>query len=291
MDTPCSSFPAQRRIASDLSTAQRARKEHKDLVTKSSRRFHGAYIGVICLTLMSCSAAASATDTGAEQTETAHFLTVPAMNSPTLTPTLVHTLNPAQAPTTTSILTEAPTSTSTLTATPMPTRTVGIYALQPTDPESIAWKVYRNEEYSFEFEYPTLYDEYELEERKPCELLETIDVPNYPIDEIKVGSRTFLSFSPEEEDLETYIVQLIERKEWHLSSKQTHIVAGVEAVSIEFEFGGMGRRGWATFFKRGDTLYSISYSLSGGSTCDFGQMGFGEIEIYAHMVTSFRFLH
>lgn len=288
-------------------------------MTKSPRCLHTAYVGIICLTLMSCSAAASATDTGAEQTETAHFLTVPAMNSPTLTPTLVHTLKPAQTPTTTRIPTQVstptgtptptitwppsgtststttPTSTSTamstLTATPTPTGTVGIYALQPPDPENITWKVYRNEKYGFEFEYPAIYDEYELEGRIPCILRDYTNIPNYPDKEVVLGSRTFLSIQSEKEDVEVYVKQLFQREDLELTSWQIHTVAGVEAISVEYEFGGMRRRGWATFFKQGDTLYSISYSLWGGSTCDFGQMGFGEIEIYAYMVTSFRFLH
>jgi hypothetical protein len=166
--------------------------------------------------------------------------------------------------------------------------------LQPPDPESIAWKVYRNEKYGFEFEYPAIYDEYESEGRKPCELRDYLDVPDRFNKEIVLGSRTFLTFVSEEKDLETYVRQLIEQKTnaggWYLISQQTHLVHGVKAISIEYEVGAMGRRGWASFLKRGDTLFIINFALWGGNTCELGDVGVFESEAYAHMVTSLRFL-
>ncbi len=116
------------------------------------------------------------------------------------------------------------------------------------------------------------------------------DIPDFPDKEVVVGSRIVVSIRSEEQNVNDYVAQLFRSKDLELTSQQMHTVSGVEAISVEYEFGGMRRRGWATFFKRGDTLFAIGYSLWGGNTCEISEASVWELQVYAHIVTSFRFL-
>jgi hypothetical protein len=150
------------------------------------------------------------------------------------------------------------------------------------------WLTYRNETYGFSFEYPAVYAE------GPYAFCDLREIPIQDGVMITIGMRSDLYvFDAQGQTIEEYVDSTIEEHQrgdpdWQLTNRKATTQAGVDAVSIDYRFGGLGRIGSAKVFKRGEYLYVFNFTF--GAFCDVPEIGFYEWDAYPRMVNSFKWL-
>ncbi len=163
------------------------------------------------------------------------------------------------------------TSTSQPGKTPTPDPTAAMIIL--------AWKTYRNETHGFAFEYPAIYDE--VPYRASCGVKEDNGG-------IHLGARSgLLFFDSGGLSLAEYANHLLDGKDWQVEAPRTETVNGLEAITVEYRFGGMSRYGTFTLIKRGERIFAFEFTA--GGFCDIPESELYELEAYHHMLESFRF--
>lgn len=162
------------------------------------------------------------------------------------------------------------------------------------------WKIYRNEKYGFEFEYPAIYDTKEYQHCKLREKDETFYLGNNCL--LKIEDIGDLSLS-------TYVVNWINEHYrdpkywlWEIKSQDRYRRkerpgAKVSYVYVTGEYLDK-REGWGTitFIQEDKKVFKFIYDIGligeGAKKCDFqlGDKFFSEYEIYDIMFDSFKFL-
>ena len=111
------------------------------------------------------------------------------------------------------------------------------------------WKTYRNETYGFSFEYPAIYDEPAY--RDSCGLKENSEG-------IRLGLRSGLRISNSGGwSLEQYANDLLTGRDWSVDVPKNGIVSGLEALTVEYRFGGANRYGTFTLVKRAELIFYL----------------------------------
>ena len=140
------------------------------------------------------------------------------------------------------------------------------------------WKTYRNDDRGFTFEYPAIYDEAPYSES--CGLKESSDG-------VHLGHQIDLLFlNSGGVGLAEFTSDLLQSKGWSVDSQTTEPLNGLEAVAIQYRFGGTNRFGSATLVKDGDLIYAFNFSA--GGFCEVPDPQASEPNAYSHMLETFR---
>ena len=151
--------------------------------------------------------------------------------------------------------------------------------------ETDDWKVYRNEEYGFEFQYPQIYDQ---EDYKSCRVSNVGE-------SFYVGSRSSLDIVDSKGlDLATYVYEFIKEKEkkpynWKIEPEEGATIGENGAHKISYRFGGTDRYGTASFFKKDGKIFIFSFS-AGNFVCDYEAGSIFEFDVYDQMLSTFKFI-
>ncbi len=153
--------------------------------------------------------------------------------------------------------------------------------------ETADWKIYRNEEYDFEFEYPGIYEK--KEEYKECRLWEGTYEDVNPRLFVCVASSVWLQvLDPEELTFSEYVDKII-NKDLKLESKKTTSVGGKEAVNLTYRLLGSGAYGSMTLLEKDGKIYMFSLERP-TSECDYDLKDINVFTVYSQMLSTFRFL-
>jgi hypothetical protein len=174
-------------------------------------------------------------------------------------------------------LSALPTSTSTSTSTPIVTPT-----LQIID----GWKIFRQEDLGFEFEFPAAYGEGDYLE---CRIFTRDDPDEYYF---RLGARIELLVSVTEEvNLDDYVTSYIDEEsqfgDWEVFNQEYLEIGSQQATTIEYQFGMLGRYGTSTFILKDGRIYHFNYSA--GVDCSYPGT-ISELSVYFDILESFRFL-
>jgi hypothetical protein len=63
-------------------------------------------------------------------------------------------------------------------------------------------------------------------------------------------------------------------------------INGLEAVTVEYRFGGTNRFGAFTLIKHNTRIFALNFSA--GSFCDIPEAQVSEPEVYSHMLETFQ---
>lgn len=155
-----------------------------------------------------------------------------------------------------------------------------------------SWIRYTSEEYGISFEYPAVYDVSPYQENNCGVKVSTfpdgvyIDVGmRISLAIIEAGSSTLMEY------VDNYLKDR-EAREFILTSRTDTTVGGVEAIMLEYRFGGTNRYGTATFFRHGDRIFGLNFTA--GVFCESivvedTQSGMTELGAYFHILESFEF--
>lgn len=159
-------------------------------------------------------------------------------------------------------------------------RRLGIAAVGLALAVLVSGCVYQNDQFGFEFLHP-----------KECALTEqpegAIGLAGGPVHlSVVVGSRLELHVSDSGGlSLADYVSQVTGQLEARGASIDSVMPAapvdGVEAVTIQYRFGGLNRYGEATFFERNGSVYDVGFT-AGAFSCD-------EPQAYQLVLSTFRF--
>jgi hypothetical protein len=159
-------------------------------------------------------------------------------------------------------------------------RRLGIVAIGLALAVLVSGCMYQNDQFGFEFLHP-----------KDCTLTEqpegAIGLAGGPVRlSVIVGSRLELHVSDSGGlSLADYVSQVTGQLEARGASIDSVMPAapvdGVEAVTIQYRFGGPGRLGEATFFERNGLVYDVGFT-AGAFTCN-------EPQVYTGILATFRF--
>ena len=142
------------------------------------------------------------------------------------------------------------------------------------------WKTYRNEALGFTFEYPAIYDEAPYNET--CGLKERNDG-------VHLGHQIDLSvLNSGGPGLAEFTSDLIQNKGWSVDSQTTEPLNGLEAITIQYRFGGTNRFGAAALVRDGERIFAFNF-LAGGF-CDVPDPQASEPNAYSRMLETFRLI-
>lgn len=163
---------------------------------------------------------------------------------------------------------------STETPTPPPT-------LQPSNTptdSTMSWKTYRNDIYSFTFEYPAIYDESPYKDT--CGIRESSD-------SILLGQQIELLFLDSGGlELPEFTSNLLEDKDWMIESQENKLINNLESATVQYRFGGTNRFGTFTLIKHGETIFAFNFTA--GGFCDVPEDQASEPNAYSHMIETFQ---
>ena len=151
--------------------------------------------------------------------------------------------------------------------------------VQTTTDSASIWKTYQNEMYGFSFEYPAIYEE--MPYKDSCGLQENSDG-------IRVGQRSELLFLDSGGlELAEYTNNLLQGKDWNVDSRESQLIDGLEAITVQYRFGGTNRFGSLTLVKDEQRIFAFSFSA--GGFCEIPESPtLSEPNAYAHMLETFR---
>lgn len=141
------------------------------------------------------------------------------------------------------------------------------------------WTVYHNEKYGYSFEYPAIYDE----KRFYCA------TPEPDAESITIGGRSDLFVISSSQSLEGHVNDIVRQYEsdhWKLSNQLSHKIDSLDAITIEYRFGGLSRYGTASFVKYSEYIYAFNYTA--GASCYIPGFELWEDDAYEHMIDTFR---
>ena len=142
----------------------------------------------------------------------------------------------------------------------------------------IAWKTYQNGTYGFTFEYPAIYDEPAYKDS--CGLKESSDG-------VQLGHQIQIQFLDSGGlNLAEYTTNLLQSKGWSADSQQNEPVNGMEAVTVQYRFGGTNRFGTLTLVKPNDHIFAFNFTA--GSFCDISESQTSEPNAYSHIIETFQ---
>lgn len=179
------------------------------------------------------------------------------------------------------LITPTKTQTSTLTITP--TTDFSKFSDQ--------WSEYTSDEHGISFEYPAVY---EVSPYIDLGCGPRINTQSGNI-EIDIGERIILTiFKNNGQSLDAYVEDTIKKSEQlTITSKNNIVVDEVNAIMIEYRFGGPNRYGTFTVFSRNGYFYRVDFTA--GGTCDLAVSmvdkgsGMTEFETYFKILESFKF--
>lgn len=150
-------------------------------------------------------------------------------------------------------------------------------------PTGVAWNTYNNDQLGITFEYPAIYDTPLYQE---CGV-KISALPDSDGTEISIGFRSFLLVQPSNGvGLQEYVDNLIAQKQWMLETQENVLLAGEDAVHIDYRFGG-SRFGTATVALHNNLIYAFNFTA--GAFCDVPEVGLVEGNAYEHWLESFAF--
>jgi len=71
-----------------------------------------------------------------------------------------------------------------------------------------------------------------------------------------------------------------------ITSQTEQYINELEAVTIEYRFGGLNRYGTSTFLIRNNDIFVFNFTA--GGFCDLSEIGLDEFTAYKHAVTTFK---
>ena len=165
--------------------------------------------------------------------------------------------------------------------------------LIPSEVES--WQTYRNEEYGFEFEYPSI-----PPECQNCIINDRLLSDRYfslgrfllkveDLEEASLSAQVYKLFPEEWEEVQVEKIddgQYI--KETFVESREIINLGDKEAIKIDYRFGGTGRFGTATFVEKKGKVFSFGFTA--GGFCCLWENKIYEEEIYRAIISTFSFL-
>ncbi|MBN1373203.1 MAG: hypothetical protein JW987_14800 [Anaerolineaceae bacterium] len=158
---------------------------------------------------------------------------------------------------------------------------------QVSDPTSVRWTAYANDDYGLSFEYPAAYDE----RSEPNCAVRVQDVraefnaPYFiPRTDIQVGFRTVVAITDREGlDLNGVVERAIGWREgWMIERRETRLMNGQEGVYVEYRFGETNRLGMMAFFIRGED--AVVVQTSAGAFCDIPVENVTELGAFEHLL-------
>lgn len=193
------------------------------------------------------------------------------------------------APTPVTGETAAPTATIAAVEAVEPTST-GLPGQDPLQPEARLAR-YVDELYGIAFEYPAAYDESPYQEAGcGVDIAESGDEAF-----IYIGHRIIIAISPSGgREPAAHADDFIAARELTVTDRSSRSVAGIDAVRLEYRFGGTNRFGLVTFFTQGEWLYGVS--ITAGAFCEMlapeGTAGtvITEFQAYDLVLDSFEFI-
>jgi len=194
-------------------------------------------------------------------------------STPTPSPTFTPSYTPPPPPTITP--SNTPTVIPTYTPSPSPTQTTSPTSESHQMYDSSELSTYIDEDNRFSFEYPKDFETY------GC------GISKFRGDIFLGQFITVELLDAGEMGLESFVNQLIDKKEWDLESSNWRTVDGESAIFIEFRFGGLGRGAAITFAKKGDLIVAFGL-LPTASQCIPSQK-IDEIAGYEQIISSFKF--
>lgn len=191
-----------------------------------------------------------------------------------LNSTVTKTTKPATPPPTLTLTNESPSLSPTFLPSLTPNPTSDYSGLVD------AWSIYSNGVYGFSFEYPKLYD---AESYLQCRVRKINSRPY--ILYINFGYRSELGILVN--DMPSFS-QFVDR--WingmDITSQTEQYINELEAVTIEYRFGGLNRYGTSTFLIRNNDIFVFNFTA--GGFCDLSEIGLDEFTAYKHAVTTFK---
>ena len=149
----------------------------------------------------------------------------------------------------------------------------------PFDPSN-PWKLYQNNTFGFSMEYPRAYDEAPYSDT--CGL----KVSN---EGIHLGHQIELLFlAANNFSVEAYASKLLKDKNWTLESQRYQTVSGLNAVTVDYRFGGTNRFGTFTLVESNGLI--VAFQFTAGDFCEIPGSQITEADAYAYIIGSFRFL-
>ncbi|MEO8356047.1 MAG: hypothetical protein ABI621_09035, partial [Chloroflexota bacterium] len=149
----------------------------------------------------------------------------------------------------------------------------------PVDPLS-PWKTYQNNTFGFSMEYPARYDE------APYNDTCGIKVSN---EGIRLGHQIEILFlAANGLSLEEYTSNLLRDKDWRMESQRYQTVSGLNAITVDYRFGGTNRFGTVTLVDYQGLI--VAFGFTPGNFCEIPGSQITEPDAYSHIIESFRFL-
>ncbi len=177
---------------------------------------------------------------------------------------------PAASATPSPVQTQVITSTATASTTPLTT----------PSPGNALWATYQSKTYNFSFEYPAIYELAPF--KTTCGLRDLgptlnlgarIEIVMYP-----VGSIT----------LEDFTHEFLSTKDWVLENQDNGQLGGLNAININYQFGGLNRFGTLTLVKHSEVVVALGFTS--GSFCADLPPEDDEASTYQHILDTFQFI-
>ncbi len=146
-------------------------------------------------------------------------------------------------------------------------------------PEPSAWKSYRNDSLGFTFEYPAVYEDPAYQQACGLKASET---------GVRVGQRIELQFlDPGGLSLADYAASLLKGKDWSVDSQQQETIGGLDALTIQYRYGGANRFGTLSLVEHAGRI--LAFNFTAGSFCPAPGEDAAEPAAYAHLLKSLHF--
>ncbi len=147
------------------------------------------------------------------------------------------------------------------------------------DPQTPLWQTYHNVAGGFSFEYPAVYDDPANE--ATCGLYESPESIHFG-HQIEVTLQDIAGLT-----LDDFTQNLVQNKGWTVDTQQHDPINGLEALTLQYRFGGTNRFGTLTLIQHAGSVLSLN--MTAGSFCEIPGNPLTEPEAYTHLVQSLRF--
>ncbi len=160
-----------------------------------------------------------------------------------------------------------------------PTVTASVTPLTTPSPGNALWATYQSKTYQFSFEYPAIYEMAPF--KATCGLRDLgtslnlgarIEIVMYPVGSIS---------------LDDFTLQFLSTKDWVLQNQDNGQLGGLNAININYQFGGLNRFGSLTLVKHNEEVVALGFTS--GSFCADLPPEDDEASTYQHILDTFQF--
>ncbi len=151
--------------------------------------------------------------------------------------------------------------------------------LTTPSPGNALWATYQSKIHHFSFEYPAIYEMAPF--KATCGLRDLgtslnlgarIEIVMYPVGSIS---------------LDDFTLQFLSTKDWVLENQDNGQLGGLNAININYRFGGLSRFGTLTLVKHNEEVVALGFTS--GSFCADLPREDDEASTYQHILDTFQF--